>query len=64
MACAAGRAMGSVNFGREGEASSWDSNDFDWHSCSWLLQLHRDAYHMCMVLDILVVLDRVAFLLN
>lgn len=34
MACAAGRAARSVNFGREKEASSWDSNAFVWHSCS------------------------------
>lgn len=33
MARAAGRAVGSVNFGREEEASSRDSDAFDWHSC-------------------------------
>lgn len=34
MACAAGRAVESVNFGKDEDASSWDSNAFDWHSCS------------------------------
>lgn len=33
VAFAAGRAVGSVNFGREEEASSRDCDALDWHSC-------------------------------
>lgn len=34
MSCAAGRAVGSVTFGREEEANSWGRNASAWRSCS------------------------------